>query len=259
MKEKSQKIIKRKKVPNTISQRLQFINCTRFTVSSLSNLIKNLAEEIHKIKCNFRHETRNVKLVELNNRKSLCCYKNYQKHFDENLKKRFFNTYKLSNYNINKFNLFLGKRAYFYEYMDDWKKYNKTSLRETEGSYSNLNIEDIANIDYDHRKRCLNKKFRRTSWHTLLLSDVFENFRNMCLEIYELDPARFLTAPGLAWPVSLKKGRLHLLTDTDMLLMVVKCIRGGMCHVTHRYAKANNKSKKDYDKNKYWYVNNLYD
>ena len=43
-----------------------------------------------------------------------------------------------------------------------------------------------------------------------------------------------------------------------MLLMVVKCIRGGMCHVTHRYAKTNNKSKKDYDKNKYWYVNNLY-
>ena len=71
------------------------------------------------------------------------------------MKKRFFNTYKLSNYDINKFNLFLRKGAYSYEYMDDWEKYDKTSLRETEGSYSNLNIEDIANIDYDQRKRFL--------------------------------------------------------------------------------------------------------
>ena len=99
-----------------------------------------------------------------------------------------------------------------------------------------------------------------------MLADVFENFRNMCLKIYELDPAKFLSAPGLAWQAALKKTKvkLDLLTDIDMLLMVEKGIRGGICHSIYRYAKANNKYMKDYDKNKessylqYWDVNNLY-
>ena len=59
---------------------------------------------------------------------------------------------------------------------------------------------------------------------TLLLADVFENFRNKCIEIYELDPAHFLSAPGLAWQACLKKTKieLELLTDIGMLLMVKK-------------------------------------
>ena len=67
---------------------------------------------------------------------------------------------------------------------------------------------------------------------TLLLADVFENFRNTCLKIYELDPAKFLSAPGLAWQAALKKTKvkLDLLTDIDMLIMVEKGIRGGICH-----------------------------
>ena len=62
---------------------------------------------------------------------------------------------------------------------------------------------------------------------TLLLAYVFENFRNKCIEIYELDPAYFLSAPGLAWQACLKKTevKLGLLTDVDMLLMVEKGIR----------------------------------
>ena len=88
----------------------------------------------------------------------------------------------------------------------------------------------------------------------------------MCREIYELGPAKFLSAPGLAWQAALKKTKvkLDLLTDIDMLLMVEKGIRGGICHSIYRYAKANNKYMKDYDKNKessylqYWDVNNLY-
>ena len=87
---------------------------------------------------------------------------------------------------------------------------------------------------------------------TLLLAGVFEKFRNMCLKTYELDPACFLTAPGLAWQAVLKKtkGKLDLLTDIEMLLMVEKGIRRGICHSIYRYAKANNKYMKDYDKNK---------
>ena len=101
---------------------------------------------------------------------------------------------------------------------------------------------------------------------TLLLADVFENFRNMCIKVYELDPAQFLSFPGLAWEACLKKTnvKLELLTDYDMLLMVEEGIRGGICHSIHRYAKANNKYMQNYDKNKessyiqYLDANNLY-
>ena len=85
----------------------------------------------------------------------------------------------------------------------------------------------------------------------LLLADVFENFRNKCIEIYELHPAHFLSALGLAWQACLEKAgvKLELLTDIDMLLMVEKGIRGGICHAIHKYAKANNKNMKNCDKN----------
>ena len=74
----------------------------------------------------------------------------------------------------------------------------------------------------------------------------------MCLKIYELDLARFLTAPGLAWQATLKKAKvkLDLLTDIDMLSRIEKGIRGEICHSVYRYVKANKKYMKDYDKNK---------
>ena len=83
-----------------------------------------------------------------------------------------------------------------------------------------------------------------------MLADVFENFRDKCIEIYELDPAHFLSAPGLAWQACLKKTKveLELLTDIDMLLMVEKGTTGGICQAIHRYAKANNKYMKNYNK-----------
>ena len=86
---------------------------------------------------------------------------------------------------------------------------------------------------------------------TLVLADVFENFRNKCIEMCELDPAHILSAPGLAWQACLKKTEveLELLINIDMLLMVEKGIRGGICQAIHRYAEANNKYMKSYDKN----------
>ena len=85
---------------------------------------------------------------------------------------------------------------------------------------------------------------------TLLLADVFENFRNISIKVYELDPAHFLPAPRLAWQVCFKETevKLELLTDVDMLLMVEKRIRGGICHAICRYAKENNKYMKNYNK-----------
>ena len=102
---------------------------------------------------------------------------------------------------------------------------------------------------------------------TLLLADVFENFKNMCLDIYGLDPVLLLvSAPGLAWQACLKKTqvKLELLPDYDMQLMIEKWIRGGICQASHRYAKANNKYMKNYDKNnessyvEYLGANNLF-
>ena len=101
---------------------------------------------------------------------------------------------------------------------------------------------------------------------TLLLADVFENFRYACMKNYELDPAHFISLPGLAWKACFKKTdvELELLTDYDMLLTIEEGIRGGICHAIQRYAKANNEYMRDYDKNKessyiqYLDANNLY-
>ena len=97
--------------------------------------------------------------------------------------------------------------------MDSWKRFDDTSLPDKEGFYSSLNMEDITDVDYRHKKRVF-KNFNNKNmgdYHdlylqsdTLLLVDVFENFRNMCLKVYELDPAHFLSAPGLAWEACLK-------------------------------------------------------
>ena len=100
----------------------------------------------------------------------------------------------------------------------------------------------------------------------MLLADIFENCRNACMKNYELDPAHFVSLPGLAWQACLKKTNveLELITDYDMLLMIEDGIRGGICHAIQRYAKANNKYMNDYNKNKessyiqYLDANNLY-
>ena len=128
-----------------------------------------------------------------------------------------------------------------YEYMDDWEIFNQTSLPEKEDFYSHLNMEDVTDADYDHAKEvCRDFEIKNLGEHhdlyvqsdALLLADVFENFRNICLEIYELHPAKFLSAPGIAWQVALKKTKvkLDLVTDIDMLLTVKKGIKGGICH-----------------------------
>ena len=85
---------------------------------------------------------------------------------------------------------------------------------------------------------------------TLLLDDVFEIFRNSCIDIYELGPSHFVSAPGLAWEACLKKSEveLNLLTDINMLLMIDEWIRGGLCQAVYRYAKANNKCMTNYNK-----------
>ena len=155
----------------------------------------------------------------------------------------------------------LRKGVYPYEYMDDWKKFNETTLPEKWEFYNNLNMEDIIDADYMDAKRVC-KRFEIKSlgeYHnfylkrdTLLFADVFENFGKICLKIYHLDPAKFLSAPRLAWQAALKKTevKLKLLSNIEILLMIEKWIRGGICRAIHQYVKANNRYTKDFDKNK---------
>ena len=143
--------------------------------------------------------------------------------------------------------------------MDSRERFNETSLPDKEAFYSNLNMEDITDVDYKHAKIVFKNLINKNlgDYHdlyfqndTLLLAAVFENFRNMCIRVYEIDPVHFLCAPGLAWQACLKKTevKLELLTNVDMLLIVEKGTKGGICHAMHRYAKANNEYMKDYNK-----------
>ena len=97
--------------------------------------------------------------------------------------------------------------------MNDWNKISETALPEKK-DFSHLVMEDVTNADYAHKKRpCEDFAIKNLGQcqdlflqdDILLLANVFENFRNMCLKIYELDPAKFLSVPGLAWQVTLKK------------------------------------------------------
>ena len=157
--------------------------------------------------------------------------------------------------------------------MDSRERFDETSLPEKEAFYSSLNMEDITEVDHRHVKRVFKSLNNKDlgDYHdlygqsdTLLLADVFENFRNMCIKVYERDPAHFLSPQGLAWQACLKKTevKLELITDPHMLLMVEKGIRGGVCNTL--ICKSNNKYMKDYNKDEeesflqYNDANNLY-
>ena len=188
------------------------------------------------------------------------CKQRYRKKFNKEIIKRFASTYEFCNNDLNKFVLLLRKGVYPFEYADTWERFSEISLPNKEDFYSNLNMEDTSDIDYRHANNVF-KVFKLENlgdYHdlyvqsdTLLLADVFNNFRDMCLKEYELDPAHFLSLPGLAWQACLIKTNieLELLTDYDMLLMVEEGIRGGICHSIHRYAKANNKYMENYNNN----------
>ena len=160
--------------------------------------------------------------------------------------------------------------------MDSLEKLEETKLPPKEAFYLRLNDGGISDKDYAHAQKVW-KTFKMKyfkDYHelynkvdVLLLADVFENFRNICLENYELDPAHYYTAPGLAWDAALKVTdvNLELLSDIDMLLMVENGIRGGVSMISNRYGKAYNKYMGDkFNSNKpskyiqYLDANNLY-
>ena len=159
--------------------------------------------------------------------------------------------------------------------MNTFDKFKETNLPTKEQFYNKTNKESITEDNYKHAQNVWNTFNIKNlgEYHdlyvqsdTLLLSDVFENFRITCQKEYDLDPAHFLSAPGLALKACLKKTqvKLELLADMNMLLMFEQEIRGGLCQSVLRYATANNKYMSNYCKKQistflqYLYANNLY-
>ena len=118
----------------TISYKIKFIDSARFMATSLSNLVDNLTEGIHKVKCKdcdcfLKYENVKDSLIKY---KCLSCNKDYSNKFDEEWKNRYSNTFKFSNNDINKFILFLRKAVYPCDCIDEWEKFNETTLPEKE-------------------------------------------------------------------------------------------------------------------------------
>ena len=193
-----------------IIHEIRFLDSFKFMTSSLENLVRNLAKsDLEKLK-----ET--------------------EKSFGDGVK------------------LLSRKGIYPYDYMSKIEKFSETQLPPKEDFYSKLNDCGVSDDDYNHAKKVW-KEFgikNLGEYHdlylqsdVLLLADVFEEFRNVCIENYSLDPAWYYTSPGLSWDALLKHSgvRLELLTDPDMLLMFEKGIRGGVSMIPNRFGKADNK------------------
>eukprot|EP00733_Pompholyxophrys_punicea_P000062 Pompholyxophrys_punicea_v1_NODE_8_length_8388_cov_12.748020.p1 type:complete len:997 gc:universal NODE_8_length_8388_cov_12.748020:3285-6275(+) len=156
--------------------------------------------------------------------------------------------------------LMIRKGVYPYEYVDSIERLNETQLPPKSAFYSTLTDEHISDEDYAHAQKVWETFQCNTlrDYHDIylkadvtLLSDVFESFRDICLKNYGLDPAGYLTSPGLAWDAALKisQVKLELLTDSTIynFFESPKSKRGGLAVISHRHAKANNKYLPNYD------------
>ena len=134
--------------------------------------------------------------------------------------------------------------------MDDWTRFKEIVLPPKEAFYNKLSMSGVSNKDYQHAHRVWSEFGIKDlgEYHNLylctdviLLANILEAFRKVCLYNYGLDPAHFYMAPGLAWKACLKKTkiRLELPLDPDMLLMFERGIRGGITQSIHRWAKTN--------------------
>ena len=156
------------------------------------------------------------------------------------------------------FEMLTRKGVYPYSYMDSFDKFEETSLPEKSKFYNDLKKKHISDEDYAFIQKLwdtfqlrnlgeLHDLYMETD--VLLLTDVFEEFRNFSLKEYRLDPAHFITAPGLSWSAALllTKQRLEIPVDPDMHLFFDKGLSGGASQVASPYAKANHEHLKDFD------------
>ncbi|XP_048581405.1 uncharacterized protein LOC125561322 [Nematostella vectensis] len=196
-----------------VKRDIRFIDSFKFMSASLDSLVGNMSRE---------------------------CFKNLAKYYEG-----------------EELQLLLRKGVFPYDWFDGFSKLDATQLPQREAFHSILNGTEISEEDHLHARRVWEVFGMGTmrDYHNLylesdvlLLADVFENFRDVCLKNYDLDPAWYYTAPGLAWDAALKttKVRLELLTDYDMLLMIEKGIRGGVSMISNRHGEANNPYMKEW-------------
>ena len=186
----------------------------------------------------------------------------------ENLKDYQFKNLKSEFPKEEELKLLRRKGVYPYEYIDSLERLNETQLPPIEAFYSKLAGEGITEEDYKHAKKVW-KTFKIKTlgeYHdlylktdVLLLADVFESFREVCFNVYKLDPAWYFTAPGLAWDAALKLTgvKLKLIRDENKIQFIERGIRGGISMIIKRYIKANNKylGKKYNSNNLQYFVN----
>ena len=180
-----------------ISYKIKFINSYRFMSTSLSNLVSNLSEGLHNdrcIDCKSCLDYMTTKDEQVIFR-CFSCKKNYEKNINKDLIQRFANTSEFSNGDLNKLIFLLRKGVYPYQYMDSWQRFDETSLPDKEAFYSNLNMEDITDVDYRHGKTVFEYLINKNlgDYHdlyvqsdTLLLADVFENLERCVLRYTNL-------------------------------------------------------------------------
>jgi len=164
---------------------------------------------------------------------------------------------------------------YTYEYIDCVDKLQDTCLPPRESFYGSLTSDTVSESDYAHAANIWQRFSVRTlgeysdlnlKTDVLLLADIFENFRDKCIESYGLDPAHYYTLPGFMWDAMLKHTRVNfeLLTDIGKVMFIERGIRGGLSQCSGRFARANNKYMQSYDPSKpfsylmYFDINNLY-
>ena len=159
--------------------------------------------------------------------------------------------------------------------MDNFERFNETELPPLKEFYSRLNDSNVDVKDYEHAQKVwhhfgikdmgeYHDLYLKTA--AILLADIFENFRDVCVKNYKLDPAWYYTSPGLSWDALLKKTeiKLDLLSDVNIILFIEGGTRGGVSMISNRYGKANNKYMKNYDPSEeskyitYLDANNLY-
>lgn len=192
-----------------------------------------------------------------------------------NLSKTDFHTLKSMFSDEKQFSLLMRKGVFPYNYLNNIEKLSERSLPKREQFFNLLTDKDCSTDDYKHAKEVWDAFNCNTledylmlylKTDVLLLTDVFENFRFLCKNIYRLDPCHYYTAPGLSWDAMLRITgiELELLRDVDMISFLQKGIRGGIVQCSKRHSKANNKYMLDYNENNpssylmYLDANNLY-